>query len=484
MNKLLILLLIIHVSLFHGFGQIIEHHIEYPKYSPTALKQDLDFIFKKLGEVHPDFYKETPKDTVTKRLSLLKAQINKPMNRMDFMNLFAPVLFNTIKDGHNYLNGTDDEMDQYTKSGGLLFPFPVIMKQRRIFCNSEKAEIPYHAEILSINKTPARDVVEKILSTYNAESDDFEETLNAQWFSALYWSSYGGFQNYQIDYKPNGAALKTMVAKGRKQEEVDSLRTDNQTKNYSFEELPELKTGVIRYNACEDLEHFRPFCDSVFTLMKHKGYQHLIIDIRSNPGGTTRLNEMLYEYLTDKPITQFERIETKVSPEKKHDFIEANRKYAGWFKWYDYLYYPIYIRANAERKRLLTAKNGTTIVRNFKPEAPKKNVLLFTGKVHLLMGGHTYSAAAIFAAAFKAFKLGAIVGQETGEPTSFTGNSANIILPYTKLVCSISCERYFLIGTKNDGHGVIPDVHIDHDNTSDKNIDEELDYVKKTIALK
>jgi hypothetical protein len=445
------------------------------------MKEDLDFIFKKYGEVHPEFYKEVTKEEVDKRLQALKAQIDKPLNRIDFMNLFAPVLLHVVKDGHNYVNGPDQEFDMYIKNGGLLFPVPIIMRDNKIFCNSEKSQIPYNSEILTINGASSRAIIPKVLAGYNPESEDFAQATYSQWFSSSYWYSYGNYQSYVVEFKPTESATpKNIILKGALPGEIDSLRKADKQDNYSYYEIPEVKTAVIQFNLCENLDNFRPFCDRVFKELREKGTENLVIDIRNNPGGTTRLGEVLYEYITEKPISQFEKIETKITKEKKRDFIQSNKLYKKWFKWYNYLYYPIYVRTNRERKEILTAKNGTMVIKDFKQEVPKANKLLFKGKVYLLTGRKTYSAAAIFAATFKYYKLGTVVGEETGEPTTFTANTVDIALPNTKLVCTVSCAKFYLIGTKDDGRGVIPDIEIKSSNNAARN-DVVLDYVKSFI---
>lgn len=459
-------------------GQVFDQHPDYPKYAPDLLKQDLDFIFRKYGEVHPDFYKETPKDTVLKMLEVLKSRITAPMTRMDFISLFAPVLFHIVKDGHNYVNDADAEMETYKKKGGLFFPLPVNIRNGRIYCNSLKAAIPFNTEIISINKVSSKDVVGKVLGGYNAESESFAETLNSPGFTWAYWNRYGEFADYQIEYVEENR-VKTATLKGLPQDELEKLVIATQQKNYAFYELPELKTGVFQFNVCEGLEGFKPFCDSIFTVIKDKKYGNLVIDMRENTGGTTRLGEVLYGYLTDKAISQFDKIETRISEEKRREFIDMNRQYAGWFKWYHYLYYPIYIRTDAKRKTIMTAKKGSLAVQYFKPEKPGVSPLLFNGKVYLLTSEKTYSAAAIFAATFKYYQLGTIVGQETGETTNFTANTVDLVMPNTKLVCSVSCARIFMVGWKDDQHGVIPDDIIKQDTNSSN--DQELEYVKQRI---
>lgn len=477
-SKILLLIPAFFLVITTAFGQVFDNNPDYPVYAPELLKQDLDFIFRKYGEVHPDFYKETPKDTVLKRLEALKQQITRPMTRMDFSNLIAPVLFHVIKDGHNYLNDPGEEQETYKRKGGLFFPFPVTIRKGRIYCNSLKAEIPFNTEILSINQVSSGDVVRKVLGGYNAERDDFAEISNSPGFSWSYWYRYGGFEDYQITYM-EGSSVKSITLKGATEGRLDEQRISTPQKNYAFYELPDLKTGVIQFNVCEGLEGFKPFCDSVFTIMKNKGYGNLLIDMRENMGGTTRLGEVLYGYLTDKAISQFDKIETRISEEKRREFVEMNRKYAGWFRWYHYLYYPIYLRRDAKRRAIMTAKMGTLAVQRFSPEKPEVSPLLFKGKVHLLVSEKTYSAAAIFAATLKQYQLATLVGQETGETTTFTANTVELLMPNTKLVCSASCARIFMVGWKDDGHGVVPDEIVKRDN--DVAGDQEMEYVIRKI---
>src|SRR5690606_36649587 len=91
-------------------------------YSPKQLHRDVDYALEKFESIHPNFYKETPKDTVVKRFALLKAKITRPMSRFDFMNLLTPVALGVIHDGHNFTFPLDEEYNSYVKAGVKLFP--------------------------------------------------------------------------------------------------------------------------------------------------------------------------------------------------------------------------------------------------------------------------------------------------------------------------------------------------------------------------
>ncbi|RZL56707.1 MAG: hypothetical protein EOO93_18385, partial [Pedobacter sp.] len=422
----------------------------FKKFHVESLRSDLDFVFKKYGDIHPEFYKNVSKEEVAKRLERLKVEILMPLNRIEFMNKFSPILYHIVKDGHNYVNGPNEEFEKYLKNGGLLFPIAVQMKNHKIFCDSKNTAVPFGSEITKINDLPSSFVIDKILAGYNAENQEFAEATNSPWFSGSFWYAFGNMYSYNITYTSADGDEKNIRLGGLKQSAIDASRISKQSKeNYSFRIVDGSNVGLITYNLCEDLENFRPFCEKVFSTLKNNGSTDLIIDIRNNPGGTTRLGEVLYEYITTGKISQFEKIETRISQEKKSEYVQSRRKYEKSFKWYHYLYYPIYVLSNKDRRQILMAKNGSTMIKRFSPEAPKQNPLLFRGNIYLLIGKKTYSAAAILASAFKHYGLGKLVGEETGQATTFTANTVELMLPQTKLVCSVSTSKLYMIGTNN-----------------------------------
>lgn len=478
LKKTLLVIVLYFSSTLLSYAQ--EFDPEFKIFDVDLLKQDLDYVFNKYGRIHPEFYKDISETEVASRLEQLKERISKPLNRIEFMNMFAPVLYHIVKDGHNYVNAPNEEFEKYLKSGGLLFPLPVQIKNHRLFCDSKSTVIPFGAEITKINQLSSQSVIDKILAGYNAENQEFAEATNSPWFSGSYWYAFGNMQNYAITYiSENGKENEVMLA-GATQSVINSSRIKKVGgNNFSFRMLDSINAGLIEFNLCEDLDGFKIFCEKTFSSLKTNKSTDLIIDIRNNPGGTTRLGEVLYEYITKKKINQFEKIETKISKEKKNEFIQSNRRYAKSFRWYNYLYYPIYVLSNKNRREILLAKNGSTLVKTFPPESPKQTPLLFEGNIYLLIGKKTYSAAAILAATFKYHKLGLLVGEETGQATTFTANTVEVTLPNTKLVCSISTSKLYMIGSNNDGKGVVPDLKYETEINQEE--DDLLSFLIKRI---
>jgi hypothetical protein len=454
-------------------------------FSPEQLHKDIDYTLMKFEQIHPNIYRDLPKDSVLSRFEKLKSRIDRPMSRFNFMRIFAPVAFNIIRDGHNYVYPLVEEQKNYIENGGKFFPLPVKIRNRKLYCNSTILTIPYQSEITEINYKSTREVIETVLSNYNPERDDYEEALGSDWFSNSFWQFYGGFKDYSIDYISSiDSSRHSLLLPGRSLKDIDSIRVTKPMKNFEFVEVPEIKSGIFRFNTMFSLKELKSFCDSIFLIMKNKQYENLIIDVRRNDGGSSRLVDLFLEYITDKPVSQFDYIETKSSKEQKKEFISGNHQYLGWFKWYNYLYYPLYIRSNDLRKKVMTSKNGSFYKDIYMPSIPQENSLNFKGNLYLLTSHGSFSATNGLAAVFKCYKLGLIIGQETGLPTKCTINSIPFQLPNTKITCTSSDMTIAYACWKDNGHGVIPDYVIDNDIYKNNWTDKEMDFVKELIRNK
>lgn len=268
-RNLLNLLLLLVIFKVNGQNTIM---IQSKTFTPKQLYNDIDYALIKFEQIHPNFYRETPKDTVIKRFSELKSKITQPMTRYEFMNIFTPVAFTMIHDGHNFVFPLEEEFDNYTKNGGLLFPIPVTIQNRMLYCNSSKTAIPYKSEIIQINSKYAKDIIENILGGYKSESVEFDESLYSGWFSKSYWQTIGGFDKYKIKFVSNiDSTQKELLINGLAEKQIDSIRENVAMKSFEFEEIPNLQTAVFKYNSADNnLNELKSFCDSIFMIIKEK----------------------------------------------------------------------------------------------------------------------------------------------------------------------------------------------------------------------
>jgi C-terminal processing protease CtpA/Prc len=199
----------------------------------------------------------------------------------------------------------------------------------------------------------------------------------------------------------------------------------------------------------------------------------LIIDIRENPGGYSDLAEALLSYITDKPVTRDLNMEIRASKQIKDWYRSTLRWYIKWL--------PIQYIHPVWRKIWFTPEGDNVLVRD-NPKKPKENPLRFHGRLFILIGPGTFSTAVGFAAAVKDYKLGTLIGEETGGLATSFGDYYPFDLPNTRLWVFVSHKRIFRPSGEDDGRGVLPDYEVKQSITdSQEGIETVMEFTKQLI---
>lgn len=197
--------------------------------------------------------------------------------------------------------------------------------------------------------------------------------------------------------------------------ELNAFLSQNQQKeNYIFEIVKD-DIGLITYNSCTDYDAFNEFLEQTFKEIKDKNINKLIIDIRENSGGDSRLNDLLLSYITTTLYQQSSGRYWKVSSQAKRAYKNANYE-DNFGEEFMTQYYQ--------------AKNQS-IIESFEEGLiqPLKPKNYFTGKTCVLIGPSTFSSANFLADAIKTYKLSTLIGSATGELTNDFGELIDFTLP-------------------------------------------------------
>jgi len=89
----------------------------------------------------------------------------------------------------------------------------------------------------------------------------------------------------------------------------------------------------------------------------------------------------------------------------------------------------------------------------------------------------------MFASTIKDYKLGTLIGEETGGLATSYGDIYPFQLPNTRLHCGVSHKRFVRPSGEDDGRGVLPDhqVEINVDDIAAGN-DKVMAFAKKLIV--
>ncbi|MGH2552352.1 MAG: S41 family peptidase, partial [Chitinophagaceae bacterium] len=223
----------------------------------------------------------------------------------------------------------------------------------------------------------------------------------------------------------------------RKQRELNNVRL--------------LKIDSVNHTAMMDLSSFgrgyglRQFFRNSFRELRQNDIGHLIIDVRSNGGGSVTNSTLLSRYLSDHPF----KICDSLYAIKKRSRYEQYIKSHFWNK----LFMTFFTR-----KRNDGYYHFGYFERHY--FSPKKNNH-YNGKVYVLTGGNSFSATTLFLSSLIKQDNVTIVGEETGGGAY--GNSAWLIpdvkLPETGVRFRLPIFRLVIDkDAPKTGRGVQPEV--------------------------
>jgi hypothetical protein len=196
---------------------------------------------------------------------------------------------------------------------------------------------------------------------------------------------------------------------------INSFLSEGQAvDNYTFGVIDN-EIGLITYNSCTDYEAFEVFLNQTFKEIAEQKINKLIIDIRTNGGGDSNLNDLLLSYLTTKPYQQSSGRYWKVSQQAKEAYKENG---------YEHYFGDDFMQSYYE------AENGS-IIESFEEALthPEKPAHYFSGQSCFLIGPNTFSSANFLADAIKTYELSTLIGSATGELTNDFGELIQFVLP-------------------------------------------------------
>jgi len=242
-------------------------------------------------------------------------------------------------------------------------------------------------------------------------------------------------------------------------DEYDKIsETANKNPRSYFKFFNHNRICYYQYNSFQYSESEKMFMDSLFTLVPNNRTKVLILDLRFNGGGNSSMGDYLLNYLTSKPYVMYSKVDIKLSEQ----LFKKGR-------YQDY-------------KDL----GGLIFTYQSEPKHPKDSGNKFTGKLIVMTSPFTFSSAADLASVIKDYKLGIIIGEETGGIRQSFGDILSFQTPNYKVRFGVSYKYFYAPVPKPDdeNHGTLPDIYITDEilkkypNSTDPVFDFVMDYIK------
>lgn len=432
---------------------------------PKEMKEDLDTLFSALSGIHPNLYFNISKEEFDDLKAEVYSRINDSLSVTDFWKLTAPVVAK-LEDGHTILWMPREEWEQQLHLGAkIIFPLLLDITKDNVAVSKNLSAAPIESGdyLLSINHNPIEEIINNLVQYISSELYHKKLKLVEWQFSQMLFVVYGYRGPFEVEIRNSQGEVKKYSLEGIDASTYDAGRATFYYGGFRFEEIPELKTGIIRFIQFSNRKEFNKFLEKTFREIKQKKYKYLIIDLRANEGGDSRIAEDLLNYLTNRPYRFFGGEQWKVSKYIREFISEYFPEYATELE-----KYPI----------------DSVYTLGDTAKAPPENILRFKGRIFVLISNYTASTASGFAAVIKDFGIATLVGEETGGLPSSYGDICYVTLPNSYLDLGVSW-KYFIRPSGDPEyvlHGVMPDIYVKTTAEDQrKGIDPVIEKVKETI---
>ncbi len=403
--------------------------------SKGAAVADVEQFFSTLQRVHPDLLRRADADGLRAIRAQTLAGIGESGISTEALASLLYLAAGYFKDGHTYVDWVPQLNDGNTQ--GRCFP---LMRLRygngRFFVAAAKDRSIVGQEVVSVNGVPAMKFLAPVLDRCSGETPGFRATRFLHDEPLWYYLTnlFVAGQQYRLGVPGREVELATGSL-------AEFLALPGPVAHGTgVEFLDGGAIALLRYASFGGGKAGRERIDRIFAEIKAKRSRDLIVDLRGNWGGESRMAEHLFRYLYDGKFRVFRKVRAKAS-------WDVLRQAPWWAR-------PIMLTLIGR-----TAGQSLGERQFLKPEA------FFSGRSFLLVDNGTFSMASGFAAMFRDYKVGPIVGYETGGAAQTFGGPHPFQLKHSGIRCAVSwTENFPPVGRPGDDvHGVMPDIPVSED---------------------
>ena len=429
--------------------------------APAALKQDLDALRKTIETVHPAFADSTARtDSFRHAVRSLQADLDRPMTPCTFHRRVAP-LVTSLDDGHTGL-GFGHCFESFTETKRA-FPFDVALTDSTaVVLRSYQDEAPISPgmRIVAVEGTPISTLHDQFLQRVSGARPAFRRQKfegQSDRLKFYLWHVSGIAAPFDLTVRGESGE-RPVTVDGVPADTIRARRTDDDPPPYAYRSLDD-QAGLLTVRSFGAPESdFDDFLDTTFDQIRRADTEHLLIDVRDNPGGQSGRAEELLRYLASSSFALTDTVAVRASePFKSH---MKQIRIPAVVRWLPVQYLV------AEGRAIWGAREGTVVSWPGERVSPYDADERFDGRVSVLVNAGTFSTATLFAAAVKELEIGTLVGRETGGPAGVAfGEKMPTQLPNSGLWLWVSTMR-FQFEEKPPGwpaHGVRPDHRVARD---------------------
>lgn len=471
------------------FGQI-----DTKVYSLAELHEDWDIFRQEFETMHPGLYLYTPKVEMDAAFDRIKMMIDRPMTAAEFYPYMAK-MNPYIKNGHTVIRPSAT-FDGYVATKAPIFPLDVHWHGDSLYIlrnmTDEQALEP-GTYIRSINGKDAWGEFMDIARHWNRDgaNTSFPKGIVARAFAEIYANFRGFPEQFELTVVDPQGNVQNLIVGAMPADVRGAIRTKRYGEVYHYWDKSqggdaltlhfEDEVAVITLRHCGNTD-VRKFMSTItgqyrriFEEVIAAGAEHLVIDIRNNPGGNHLPTIHLMRHLTDQPFYLYQ-----------DDYL-ITRKLSPYYDAPVFMYNTLgsVVLSKNEDDSYSANWLAGVIYGKYKPRLNQPSPLQFKGQIYTLTNYASFSAGGYLASMLEQHTNSIFIGEEPGGNANecVAGEQFDLILPNTKnRVLMQIVHSKIVVDRENNGHGVEPDYPVRPTVAEIHNgVDPEMQLVKQLV---
>lgn len=396
--------------------------------SPAEMKEDIQFYFHLIRNIHPAPYQRYDSMTFVALEAKMIESCSRPMTVRDFG--FRLMKTRKFLDGHAGISNFFSTPGRYHfpfvefKDGFMLLGNDTLLAVRDYFATYTAFDID---SMISWEQPP------------RIRNEHMNVLLNL-----LLTPANKNTATYTGVLKTGNGVRDTVIGVDIRRKSENPIYSEPYTSTFFHQD----SMAVLYYNTCmiygkEDVKRYIEFVDTFFYELKNKGINTLFIDVTHNGGGSDGNNSAIINHLRADEFTAKIRMTGKKAGIEGYLASDLIKKYHDLNK--DAINHWMETFGNPIMEKGVAFMEGSSPTRESGYE----------GKVFVIMGNNTYSAGANFCMEIKLTNAAILVGEETGQYYPICGNVIISTLPNSKIQYQMPTTETFY-GIPN-GH-IYPDI--------------------------
>ncbi|MCE2643764.1 MAG: S41 family peptidase [Burkholderiaceae bacterium] len=447
-------------------------------HQPEALHADLEAIVALHERTNPNPYLRASKDSVRRLADRLKASVDRPMTRREFLP-FVMELQAGYRSDHYGQGVPHEDLEAALARGERLLPFRAEPRDDGLVvvavAEGERAIEPGDT-IARIGSFSAADHLARLRALVPNETARYRDTQVRERYRTLAWAAGIALPTQVEVIRPDGSR-RTVTVEGvgdgvRKTERTAATHVSASTHVEPPREvlvdsppfrallLPSVPPAAAPIALIEFPTMSGPlgsqwdkFLNQAIAAINERGAAGLIVDIRENGGGSSQLGDALLARINDRPYRMASRIVWRKSPESHELFRAGTKPMWRWLMFALPLFLPDYSALKQGEDLTLTYEAKVAGLPRVEPR--------FDRPTALLIGERTFSSAMMLADAVRTYDLMLTLGQPTGGVPNALGDIGPFKLPNSRIVVSFSQKMFIRAsGDESDLGPVQPHVEV------------------------